>query len=212
MSRRRVPGLDGRGRPRGRASPEGVRPGGIFCRASAGPCPGLAASKEVARRPGSTAGTGRARATAWCGRHSRRPAGPRPGHAAADGAGQPAGVPGVTGGRQRRDPPQPQRSVPAAARGVRRLLFDPVSWARASALARITSGSRGSAGRSSSQRRSRRVFGLSMRMRCTVITPPGAMSGVGQRGAQAVFGDRFAPAPAPSRTPRWPPHEPSACA
>jgi len=164
------------------------------------------------KKSGRTAGAGRARATACVGRHSRRPAGPRPGHAAADGTGQPAGVPGVTGGRQRRDPPQPQRSVPAAARGVRRLLFDPVSWARASALARITSGSRGSAGRSSSQRRSRRVFGLSMRMRCTVITPPGAMSGVGQRGAQAVFGDRFAPAPAPSRTPRWPPHEPSACA
>jgi len=164
------------------------------------------------KKSGRTAGAGRARATAWVGRHLRRLAGPQPEHAAADGAGQPAGVPGVTGRRQRRGSRQPQRPVPAAARGVRRPLFEPVSWARASALARITSGSRGSAGRSSGQRRSRRVFGLSMRMRCTVVTPPGAMSAVGQRGAQAVFGDRFAPAPAPCRTPRCPPHEPSACA
>ena len=95
MSRRRVPGQDGRGRPRGRASLEGVRLGGIFAGASAGPEPGLAASKEVARRPGSAAGAGRARPWPGAGRHSRRLAGQRPGHAAADGAGQPAGVPGV---------------------------------------------------------------------------------------------------------------------
>jgi len=53
---------------------------------------------------------------------------------------------------------------------VRLLRDEPVSWERASALARTTSGSRGSGGRSSGQGCSRRILGLSMRMRFTVIS------------------------------------------
>jgi hypothetical protein len=45
--------------------------------------------------------------------------------------------------------------------------------ARASALARTTSGSRGSGGRASRQGRSRRALGLWIRMRFTVISSPG---------------------------------------
>jgi len=44
-------------------------------------------------------------------------------------------------------------------------------------LAWATSGSRGSAGKTSSEARSRRILGLSMRIRFTVISSPVAMSG-----------------------------------
>jgi hypothetical protein len=50
---------------------------------------------------------------------------------------------------------------------------DAVGRARISALARTTSGSRGSIGGSSGQERSRRILGLSMRMR--FISPPSPM-------------------------------------
>jgi hypothetical protein len=46
----------------------------------------------------------------------------------------------------------------------------------AKALAWAMSGSRGSAGKTSSQARSRRIPGLSMRIRFTVISSPVAMS------------------------------------
>jgi hypothetical protein len=87
---------------------------------------------------------------------------------------------------------------------------EPARWARASALARTTSGSRGSIGASSSQERSRRILGLSMRMR--FISPPVPMPGIRRRGVLAVFEHQPALAPAVRRTPHRPPHEPSASA
>src|SRR5580693_7662929 len=69
--------------------------------------------------------------------------------------------------------------------------------ARASALARTTSGSRGSGGRASRQERSRRALGLWIRICFTVISS--AMSGPGSREDPAVFADRsrgrYGPAP-----------------
>ena len=53
----------------------------------------------------------------------------------------------------------------------------PACRARASALARTTSGSRRSVGKISGQGRSRRILGLLMRMRFTVISSPVAVSG-----------------------------------
>jgi hypothetical protein len=86
---------------------------------------------------------------------------------------------------------------------------EPVGRARASALARTTSGSRGSSGRSSGQRRSRRILGALARIR--FISSPAAVRAGRERAVPAVFGDRPAQTPA-RRTPRRPPHEPSASA
>ena len=61
---------------------------------------------------------------------------------------------------------------------------EPVGRARASALARTTSGSRGSVGRSSVQARSRRILGLSTRMR---FIRPAAISVGWPRAVPAVF-------------------------
>ena len=60
--------------------------------------------------------------------------------------------------------------------------------ARASALARTTSGSRGSGGRVSRQERSRRALGLWIRICFTVISS--AMSGPGRGRGPALFADR----------------------
>ena len=85
---------------------------------------------------------------------------------------------------------------------------DPVRRARVSALARTTSGSRGSAGRSSVQTRSRRILGLPARMR--FITRPAAISGGWPRAVWPVLAGSAAPAPTVRRTTRRLPHEPSA--
>ena len=84
---------------------------------------------------------------------------------------------------------------------------EPVSRARASALARTTSGSRGSAGRSSGQGRPRRILGLAVRMR--FMSSPVAGSADRWRTAPAVLGHCLAQAPAVRRTRRRLPHEPS---
>jgi hypothetical protein len=84
---------------------------------------------------------------------------------------------------------------------------EPVSRARASALARTTSGSRGSAGRSSGQGRPRRILGLTVRMR--FMSSPVAGSAGRWRAAPAVLGHCLAQAPAVQRTRRRLPHEPS---
>jgi hypothetical protein len=87
---------------------------------------------------------------------------------------------------------------------------EPASRARASALARTTSGSCGSAGRSSGRERSRRTFGPPVRMR--FMSSPAAVSAARQRAVPAVFGHCPAQAPQTRRTPRRPPHAPSASA
>ena len=98
----------------------------------------------------------------------------------------------------------PDGSCSSAAGLVR---DEPVSWARASALARTTSGSRGSAGRSSGQGRPRRVLGLAVRRR--FMSSPVAGSAGRWRAAPAVPGHYLAQAPAVRRTRHRPPHEPS---
>jgi hypothetical protein len=87
-----------------------------------------------------------------------------------------------------------------------RLVRDEPPRARASALARTTSRSRGSSGRSSGQRRSRRILDALVRMR--FIAKPAVCAGR-EPIAPAVFGDRPAQVPV-RRTPRRPPRKPSA--
>jgi len=69
---------------------------------------------------------------------------------------------------------------------------------------------RGSAGRSSGQRCSRRTLGARVRMR--FICSPTASCAGRPRVARAAFGDHFARALAALGTPHRPPHEPSAFA
>ena len=94
------------------------------------------------------------------------------------------------------------------ARGVRLLSLagrdEPVSRARASALARTTSRSRASADGSSVQARSRRILGLPTRMR--FITRPAAMSGGWPRAVWAVFAGSAAQVRTMWRTAGRPPH------
>jgi hypothetical protein len=106
----------------------------------------------------------------------------RPG---ADPGTRPApGMPSVTG---------PDGVNPLASAGRGTVTARPVTcWrglpARASALARTTSGSRGSGGRASRQERWRRALGFWIRIRFTVISS--VMSGPGSWEGPAVFADR----------------------
>jgi hypothetical protein len=93
---------------------------------------------------------------------------------------------------------------------VLRLRDEPVRLRASCALARTMSGSRGSAGRSSPQGRSRRVRGLLMRMR--FMSWPVAVSEGRLRVVPAVFGPCAVWAPTAPRTPGRPSHGPSASA